>query len=265
MSFSAEWLALREPADRAARNGDLAGKVAAHLAGRGEVSIIDLGAGTGANVRALSPLIEARQTWRLVDRDGELLARAPGVSPLPDGVRVEAEVRDLAHDLESLDFNGVDLVCASALIDLVSGAWFDEILAKAAAAGSALYVTLSYTGDVVLDPADSLDATVIDCVNRHQRGDKGFGAALGPDCVAHMAAACARAGYRVSLAPSDWQLAASDGDLQRELLTGWAAAAGEIAPSQAGQFDAWLEARTAQIDSGALRVTVGHGDLFAWP
>ena len=265
MSFSSQWLALREPADRAARNADLARDVAAHLARRGDVRIVDLGAGTGANVRALAPLIDARQRWRLIDSDGGLLARAPSMSSLAGGARVETERRDLACGLDSLGFDGVDLVCASALLDLVSGAWFDEILAKAVAGGSVLYMALSYTGVVTLDPAEGFDATVIDCINRHQRGDKGFGPALGPDCVTHMAAACARSGYRVSIAPSDWRLGPNEGDLLGELLAGWVAAAREIAPGQAAQFDAWLETRTAQIAAGALRVTVGHADLFARP
>ncbi len=265
MSFSSQWLALREPADRAARNADLARDVAAHLAGRGEVRIVDLGAGTGANIRALAPLIDARQRWRLIDSDGGLLARAQSMSSLAGGVGIETERRDLACGLDSLGFDGIDLVCASALMDLVSGAWFDEILAKAVAARSALYMALSYTGVATIDPANGFDATVIDCINRHQRGEKGFGPALGSDCVTHMAAACAHAGYRVSIAPSDWRLGPKEGDLLRELLAGWVAAAREIAPGQAAQFDEWLKARTAQIAAGALRVTVGHGDLFSRP
>ena len=37
--------------------------------------VLDLGAGTGANLRATAPLIEAPQHWVLADNDVELLAR----------------------------------------------------------------------------------------------------------------------------------------------------------------------------------------------
>jgi hypothetical protein len=263
MSFSAEWLALREPADVAARNADLAREVAAHLEGRGEVRVVDLGAGTGANVRALAPLIEARQTWRLIDTDAGLLAQAEETILLPGRARVETEVRDLARNPRALDFSGIDLVSASAFMDLVSPTWFDAILGAAAAAGCAVYFALSYTGAVVIDPPDALDGAIIDCVNRHQRRDKGFGAALGPRCVAHMAAACARTDLRVNVAPSDWRLGPDDGELQRRLIAGWVAAARDIAPEQSAEIEDWLARRIAQSAAGTLGITVGHSDLFA--
>jgi hypothetical protein len=50
--FSAGWLAVREAADQRARSGSLArASLAAAGAGRRPVSAIDLGGGTGANVR----------------------------------------------------------------------------------------------------------------------------------------------------------------------------------------------------------------------
>ena len=46
MGFSADWLALREPADHAARDGDLLA-AAAQVAG---AVIVDLGCGTGSTL-----------------------------------------------------------------------------------------------------------------------------------------------------------------------------------------------------------------------
>ena len=74
--FSADWLALREPADRRARNSGLLAALVARLAGRREVAVIDLGCGTGSNLRACAPQLPARQEWRLVDLDPALLAAA---------------------------------------------------------------------------------------------------------------------------------------------------------------------------------------------
>ena len=52
--FSAGWLALREPADRAARSSRLARAIADVLADIAELRVLDLAAGTGANMRYLS-------------------------------------------------------------------------------------------------------------------------------------------------------------------------------------------------------------------
>ena len=75
--FSAEWLKLREPYDLRARNTDVLNAVLDLLAGKPSVTVVDLACGTGSTFRALSPHIEARQHWRLVDNDLSLLARIP--------------------------------------------------------------------------------------------------------------------------------------------------------------------------------------------
>lgn len=69
MGFAPQWLALREPADRAARDTALLAR-AAHLAGPAPV-IVDLGAGTGASVRALGGICRMRRAgvwWTMTQR-----------------------------------------------------------------------------------------------------------------------------------------------------------------------------------------------------
>jgi trans-aconitate methyltransferase len=74
--FSTEWLRLRESADLAARNPEIANAVSARFALREAVSVVDLGCGTGANLRATASLLPNRQSWRLVDSDQSLLDAA---------------------------------------------------------------------------------------------------------------------------------------------------------------------------------------------
>jgi trans-aconitate methyltransferase len=73
MGFSAEWLALREPADHAARDAGLL-MAAARAAGDSAV-IVDLGCGTGSTRRAFGELLP-HADWRMVDGDADLLVRA---------------------------------------------------------------------------------------------------------------------------------------------------------------------------------------------
>ncbi|MEY4985020.1 MAG: hypothetical protein RIR62_3286, partial [Pseudomonadota bacterium] len=75
MGFSADWLALREPADHAARDARLL-RAAAGVA-RHRAVVVDLGCGTGSTRRAFGDLL-AGATWRMVDGDAALLARAGG-------------------------------------------------------------------------------------------------------------------------------------------------------------------------------------------
>ncbi|MFZ4711120.1 MAG: methyltransferase domain-containing protein, partial [Zwartia sp.] len=79
--FSAEWLALREPADHRARDQALQNTICEQLeivahAEQRAVRLIDLGCGSGSNLRALATRLPAQQHWTLVDYDPLLLAAA---------------------------------------------------------------------------------------------------------------------------------------------------------------------------------------------
>lgn len=246
MGFSAEWLALREPADHAARNAGLL-QAAAKAAGAAPV-IVDLGCGTGSTRRAFGDLLPGA-VWRMVDGDADLLARAGG----------EAHCRDL-NELDGLPFDGASLVTASALIDLVSAHWLDRLVARLAALQLPFYAALSYDGEMGWTPAFPADAGVTAAFNLHQRGDKGFGPALGPEAVSHAAKRLRAAGYYVTEAASPWVLGPEEAALQRALLPGIAQAAAKMG---AGEAEVWCAARIAELPGGVCRI--GHRDLLAVP
>ena len=261
--FSAEWLALREPADRAARSGRLARRVASVLPATRPVRIVDLGAGTGANRRYLSAHLPTPQRWLLVDHDATLLARATAA----DAAFVETRELDLNAIGEPAArhlFSGVGLVTASALLDLVSTGWLQTLVDRAREHGAALLFALTYDGRIELDPPEAEDADIRELVNRHQRTDKGFGPALGPDATDAAAAMLDRAGYHVDRERSDWRLGVESPHLQRELIEGWARAAGEIDPSKRAAIERWRERRIAHVNNQRSRIIVGHEDLAAW-
>src|SRR5882724_845129 len=74
--FSADWLALREPADLRARERSLADRLRRRFAAYPSLRVIDLGCGTGSNLRAVAPWLGRQQAWRLVDHDPALLREA---------------------------------------------------------------------------------------------------------------------------------------------------------------------------------------------
>ena len=80
---SPEWLALREPADAAARSAELAERLARHLPAGGRLVIHDLGGGSGAMGRWLAPRLPGPQHWVVHDRDADLLELAVADPPAP--------------------------------------------------------------------------------------------------------------------------------------------------------------------------------------
>jgi len=197
----------------------------------------------------------AETDWLLVDHDPSLLAHVPKA---PD-------VDTRCADLSTLDdrglFAGRTLVTASALLDLVSEAWLRALAARCAEAGAAVLFALTYDGRIVCSPQDPDDAEIVTLANRHQRTDKGFGPALGPDATG-MAARCFEAlGYRVQRARSDWTLPPESREVQRQLIDGWAQATAEIAPARAAAIGAWRDRRLAHVAAGRSEMMVGHEDL----
>lgn len=253
--FSPDWLALRAAADARARDGGLAARLGAHFAGRAGLRVLDLGAGTGANLCATAPLLPGAQHWLLADHDPALLALAEA----PAGTFVERRAIDLAGDLAPLFDPVPDLFTASAFLDLCGATWLDRLAEAAVRHGAALYAVLSYDGREVWEPSHPSDPQVLAAFHADQRRDKGLGPALGPDAHAHLAARLGALGHAVHQAASDWVLAPPrDAALIAALAAGSAAAvAGALGPARA---EAWRAARTS-----ARRVTVGHRDLLALP
>jgi hypothetical protein len=282
----ADWLALREPADVAARSATLTRATVDALSRYNRLNVLDLGTGTGSNLRYLASRLPAPQRWLLVDRDAALLAEAPArtsswgaangyeVTIERDefairGRHVECCVATRRLDLGSLAdpemFSGLHLVTASALLDLVSEAWLGALAGLCRASRAAVLFALTYTGHSHCSPEEPEDETIRELMNRHQRGsDKGFGRAAGPEAVECAARHFAAVGYHVQRAASDWVLSPEMRELQRQLLEGWAEAALEIASDQAGMVASWLSRRLAHVEARRSRVIVGHEDLAAW-
>jgi hypothetical protein len=287
--FSAEWLALREPADTAARSVDLTEQLVAFLFGARDrhpvTGVLDLAAGTGANLRHLVPHLPSPQAWLLVDHDRALLeevaprvaswAATRGVEVVRDAVECQLRGDRLAchfatHccDLNMVDYAdlvaGRALVTASALLDLVSEHWLRSLASACRQSETAVLFALTYDGRIACVPEEPEDTMIRDLVNRHQRTDKGFGIALGP-AAPDVAQQCfADLGYRIRRATSDWILSPQQQNLQRELLEGWAQAATKITPEAAPIILDWRSRRLAHVDGQRSRLLVGHQDLAAW-
>ncbi|RYY89232.1 MAG: hypothetical protein EOO24_33535 [Comamonadaceae bacterium] len=292
--FSTDWLALREPFDRAARAGapihpGLLAGLRQRADGRA-LQVVALGCGTGANLREIAPRLGGAQSWRLVDHDAQLLAALPGalapwaaahglrleareallVLQGDDGLRIEITrcLADLAGGPEAAPLAGADLVTASALLDLVSAPWLEALLARCIVEGAAMWWALNVDHRVDWVPHDPDDEPVLAQFRAHQARDKGFGPALGAAAAARVADVVRGHGWQVALTPCDWhvdgQRGARDVAMLRAMVEGIGDAATEQAPPEwAARIAAWQARRLAQLDG--LQLRVGHADVQAWP
>jgi hypothetical protein len=264
--FASDWLALREPYDHAARSTTPLQALAAWAAARDRLAILDLGSGTGSNLRGTSRALAVAQDWTLAELDPKLIAAGtPLLEALPERVTARYRQVDLQAELEATIGAGIDLVTCAAFCDLVSAAWLDRLVAAAARRRAALYLVLTYDGGWRWRPGDLFDATVKAAFDRHQATDKGFGPALGPHAVTALAERLQPLGGRLLVEPSDWQLGYDDRAIQQALLDGYVAAAGEMLPDQAAEIGDWAAQRRRQIDAGRSTHRVGHRDVLWLP
>lgn len=284
--FSESWLTLREPADHKARSPELNQNLTRWSRQHEAIQIVELGSGTGSNLRFLSPLLGHNQQWRLIDNDASLLNHLPTLlKPWADqhkanlsseqgtlvikhdafSARVSTEVIDLANELEQLSLEGVDLLTASALLDLTSESWLNVLANRVVESACACLFVLNYNGTIQWQPALPSDAEVTELLNQHQLGDKGFGPALGPGAGLHIAHMLEKSGRHVQVSDSDWQLDNTTGSLQQAIIDGWAPAAKEQDSTLSTMIDQWHKLRQQNIEKRLSQLRVGHVDVLSLP
>ncbi len=276
--FAPDWLRLRESADHAARDRGLLHTLAARFAGREAVSVVDLGAGLGSNLRATAPYLPKVQRWVLVDHDPALLTAACEViaawadshQPAADGIEarkgersihVELKRTDLAADVAPWGSSPPDLVTAAALFDLVSAQWIALFVAALTRDRIPFYTALTHDARTEWNPPHPGDSAMHAAFARHFGRDKGFGPAAGGAATGLIADGLAAAGYDVTRAPSPWRLGDGDAALIAALADSWAEAVHETREVAGLVIDDWVAARK----QAGTNCVIGHEDVLAFP
>jgi len=287
--FSAEWLALREPVDHRSRNVALQSNVIEFLQQTttvvpGSIHIVDLGSGTGSNLRALAPHFGLKQSWTLVDNDPDLLRFARKtlmvwadnvVSPnerelsIVDSrssqpliivknsktITIQFRCADLVHDYPAILAQPADLITAAAFFDLVAESWLKQF---SAALSKPLYTVLTYNGMEQWSPANRTDVDILKVFHQHQCTDKGFGAAVGPSAPERLQSLLRANNFVTTCAPSPWVMDQDDRKLIEQLAVGTGQAVREMGVLPNTTVDQWVQNRR-----NANQCTIGHIDLFA--
>lgn len=275
--FTSEWLALREPLDITSHNQNVLRTCVDAFKNQETLSICDLGSGTGASVRALSPLLPKRQFWTLVDHDAENLSAAKDIlkswgdstQVISGGIaikrsRLYIEVQFLLCDLaiEILPWlPKTDLVTASALFDLTSDDWIARIVNKISESKLSLLAVLNFDGRINVSPSHILDEKMFESFRAHQKTDKGFGNAAGPNAVSVLEDLLQNTDYKVTSGNSPWRMGFESRLLINETLKGIAAAATDTGMLKKSEVRNWLDDRIVKTES----LIIGHRDIFAQP
>jgi SAM-dependent methyltransferase len=273
--FTPEWLALREPVDHRSRNQNVLAALQAKFAEREAITVLDLGCGTGSNLRATAPHLGRRQRWVLIDHDPNLLALARDrLAAWADLMEEEGDrlklnkggrelvvafrQADLAADLVDVLADGVDLVTAAAFFDLVSLTWIERFAQAVAGRRAAFYTALTYDGVEIWHPPHPADADILQAFNDHQATDKGFGPSAGPHATYALLRGFRALGYDVTTGDSPSHL--HEAPLIRDVVDCVVQAARDTGRVAADRIADWRAARSA----GAT-CTIGHTDLLATP
>jgi hypothetical protein len=291
-----DWLLLRFAADEASRSPALVQAVSAHAAGRSHIHVLDLGAGAGANLLHVAPLLPvATQRWTLVDRDATLVQRVQAFHGTfarrhPERFTVhgqELRIQDRhvtyqAHAGNFLDAacpiyrEAPDLVVANAVFDLMTAEQFGTFVDLAAAhwgqTRPPMYFTIHPDGDVRFQPGDDDDARVVALFHAHMRRAQSFGRAMGATSAAEMLRALEARGFQVTMAPSPLRMHGSEEALLHANLDFFESAVGEMIATGAGQgmtapaLQRWIAHKRQLIAQGGLAMEIGQRDHWArWP
>lgn len=278
--FSIDWLDLREAADHRARDGALLRRARDWLAARpvSRQLILDMGCGTGSTIRAFAGLGEhgmpATTRWQLFDHDGDLLREAQARHG--GDYHLQTVQGDLT-DISALPLEGVSLISASALFDLASAQFIDQLVdrltERARVEPIALYAALNYDGKTQWSPDHPSDAAVLAAFNEDQQRIKSFGPALGPEAASYLQHKLSEAGFKVFNAESPWVLADKDRTLTAALIDGIADAVAQDHGIEDAQITDWRQFRHRCLGGGASKApdaapvaaccTVGHIDVLA--
>lgn len=287
--FSAEWLTIREPADHQARSTLLTQMLIDWRCSKEQINIIELGAGTGSNLRYLCPRLGHHQHWTMFDNDQLLLEQLPvllqswatkeNVTILVDNetlklesnmfsATVRCEHKDLANGLSTLPWEKADLITGSALLDLTSATWLAQLAQLCFDHHCASLFVLNYDGTIQWHEELPNDRQLNQLLNAHQVTDKGFGKALGPKAYQFIAEQLSKA-HDVTTQTSNWVLGHDQSVLQDALLKGWVPAAIEQDGSFQPVIEQWAKGRQLSIQQGQSCLKVGHTDVLslplAWP
>jgi len=303
--FSSEWLSMREPIDHRSRNSGIKSQVSKYfshflVSPDQPLRVLDLGCGTGSNLRAVANLLPDFQHWTLTDHDLNLLHAARealqqwgDVELLDSGVELEGldQVPCWASSLSShqtqgvpkpmllkysgktlkIEFCQIDLAIdiehlLGRSFDLVTAAAFFDLVSESwikrfcENLQTAFYTALTYNGVEQWLPSCHVDGDVLRAFHQDQKSDKGFGIATGPKATEVLVAYLKVNQFVSEVASSPWVL---EGRNDLALIESLAEGSAQ-AVRRAGVLEECVIQQWTERSRAIDTCEIGHFDLWAY-
>ena len=285
--FNSEWLEERFRFDNAARNKRVEAAFFDFISDLENISIVDLGSGTGANFLYFFDKIEINQRWFLIEKDRrfieptlerlEYFAAQKGYSIQKnhqslkiqtDSKRAEISlINESFFKLQDLvDLKNIDVIMAAALFDLLTEKQFETIAALIFSNNIPLLATMNYF-DTIFHLKSESDRKFINSYNDHMRREQLFGRSLGNAIVPFMENYFIKNDIHFLKGSSDWKIKNADFRMQKILLDFIENAVSELLDNgeENDLFKKWMLQKRSLSEKKLLGIRVAHFDFFALP
>ncbi|MEM6965192.1 MAG: class I SAM-dependent methyltransferase [Bacteroidota bacterium] len=282
---SIHWHDERFAFDSKARNPKVEQACFHHFFGKNEMTIVDLGAGTGSNCLYFFEKFPGKQNWIFIEKEERIskyalkrLTREASTKGYlahqeHDKLVLKKEEREIKIeyvtgsflDLVNLvNLDKVDLVMASAVFDLIS---FPQFVAS----GSVLLekklpllTTLNYA-EMNFDSDDPSDPFFIEKYESYMNRPQAFGKAMGKKCPRILVNFFQKQQAKLEFGSSIWKLEGKPAKgMNNHLLNFIEAATQEMLEEEEENvlFEEWIKNKRAMTTSGTLNTYVQYYDLF---
>ncbi len=282
-NFTIQWLLKRFAYDSIARNKQVEQSCLDYFKHNKDISILDIGSGTGASCIYFMEKITANQVWTLVELNPELAkasAERIAAYAVENGYIVQQGAQQLflqkkqkfvtVHirqesflQMDSrLDWGSIDLLTATAVFDLLSKELFAKFIEPIITYRIPLLGTINYERMSFL-PTDSLSEKYADLYTQHMVRPQAFGHAMGGNCIREITSLFRQNGLSFVSGESNWRIPPEDATMRHYLLDYMADAIPELLQTtdELATFTEWLANKRQQKN---LTIIVEHRDFFLY-
>jgi hypothetical protein len=282
---SIHWHDERFKYDCEARNQKVEQACFHHFYGKNEMTIVDLGSGTGSNCLYFFEKFPSQQDWIFIEKDEKISQYALnrlGIEADKKGYEVTHATNSLVLKKEDrnvkikyitdsflnlvdlVDLDKVDLVMASAVFDLISFSQFVDFGSVLLEKNLPLLTTLNYAEMNFNSDAPS-DVVFIEKYESFMNRPQEFGKAMGKKCPRILVDFFQKQEAKVEYGSSIWKLEGESAQvMNHHLLNFMESASNQMIEGQEEKilFKDWITTKREAVEEGTLDTYVQYYDLF---